>query len=399
MTSARRNKCAPATRRVFFYQPAYLEGRFSFLLVAGLHPSWEQRTLLTAKHGTRDISARQLYGKITGKKYMFLFLCVVAMLVAVTADILIGPSGLTVQQAVSTILSPAKADAPTWTIIWLIRLPAAIMALVVGAGLGVAGAEMQTILGNPLASPYTLGVAAAAGFGAALALVLGIGVLPLTAQLLIPANAFVFALLCSFAVYAVARARRATVETLVLTGIAFHFLFSSLLALLQYVATQEELHAVVFWLFGSLAKATWTGVAIVAGILFVTLPIFARDAWTLTALRLGDAKAKSLGIDVERVRRRVLVLTAILAAAATCFVGTIGFVGLVAPHVARMLVGEDQRFFVPLTALSGALMLSVASIISKSLIPGVVFPIGIITSFVGIPFFLSLILTRKRRHW
>jgi iron complex transport system permease protein len=326
-------------------------------------------------------------------------LSIVALAAALVVDVLIGPSGLSIRQVLSTITSPGTADAPTWTIIWLIRLPAAAMALVVGASLGIAGAEMQTILGNPLASPYTLGVAAAAGFGAALALVLGVGVFPWATQLLVPANAFVLALLCSFVVYAIAKARQATVETLVLTGIAFHFLFSSLLALLEYVATQEELQAIVFWLFGSLSKATWSGVAAVSGVLLVTLPLFARDAWTLTALRLGDAKAESLGINVERVRRRVLVLTSILAAMATCFVGTIGFIGLAAPHIARMLVGEDQRFFMPFAALNGALVLTVASIISKSLIPGVVFPIGIVTAFVGIPFFLSLVLTRKRRHW
>jgi iron complex transport system permease protein len=137
----------------------------------------------------------------------------------------------------------------------------------------------------------------------------------------------------------------------------------------------------------------------VTAVLCFTLPIFVRDAWTLTALRLGDAKAESLGIDVERVRQKILVLTAILTATTTCFVGTIGFVGLVAPHISRMLVGEDQRFFMPLTALFGALLLSAASIISKSIVHGAVFPIGIVTAFIGIPFFLSLILTRKRRHW
>lgn len=344
-------------------------------------------------------SGRCLYRRITGRKVIYLAATSVALAVALLVDILIGPSGLPIRRIISTIVRPGVADATTWGIVWLIRLPGTVMALVVGAGLAVAGVEMQTILGNPLASPYTLGVASAAGFGAAMALVLGIGVLPLGTDLLAPANAFVFALLCSFAVYGVARARQVSAETLVLTGIAFHFLFSSLLALLEYLATQEELQAVVFWLFGSLTKATWTGVAVVTGIVLVTLPLLLKNAWTLTALRLGDAKAESLGVNVKRVRRQVLILTAILTATATAFVGTIGFVGLVAPHVARMMVGEDQRFLMPLAALNGALVLSVASIISKTLIQGVVFPIGIVTSFVGVPFFLSLILTRKRRHW
>ena len=345
-------------------------------------------------------SGRALYGRIVARKYVFLLLCGVALVAALLADIVVGPSGMPVGRVIAAIFAPASVDAPTYVIVWLIRLPAAVMALAVGAGLGVAGAEMQTILGNPLASPYTLGIASGAGFGAALAIVLGVGILPLDAQqFIVPINAFIFALLCSFLVYWIARAKNAAIETIVLTGIALHFLFSSLMALLEYLATQEELHEVVFWLFGSLDKASWPTVGIVAVILAVVLPLFARDAWTLTALRLGDAKAESLGVDVERVRRRVLVMTSVLTAAATCFVGTIGFVGLVAPHMARMLVGEDQRFFMPLTALSGALLLSVASIISKSLVHGAVFPVGIITSFAGIPFFLLLILTRRRRHW
>jgi iron complex transport system permease protein len=342
---------------------------------------------------------RKLYNKIIARRIVYLLATLGLLIAALLADIVIGPSGLPIQRAIRTILAPSTADAPTWAIVWLIRLPAATMALAVGAGLGVAGAEMQTILGNPLASPYTLGIAAAAGFGAALALVLGVGVVPLADQLLVPVNAFAFALLSSFAVYLIAKAKQATVETLVLTGIALHFLFGSLLALLEYLATQEELHAVIFWLFGSLDKATWANVAVVWAILLVTLPLFVIDAWKLTALRAGDSKAESLGVDVERLRRKVLFLTSVLTATATCFVGTIGFVGLVAPHIARMLVGEDQRFLLPLSALGGALLLAGASLVSKSIVRGAVFPIGVVTSFIGIPFFLSLILTRRRRHW
>jgi iron complex transport system permease protein len=342
---------------------------------------------------------RELYRRITGRKYVYLLVIVGSLAVALITDIVTGPSGLSIQKAVSTIISPGSADAPTWAIVWLIRLPVAATALIVGAGLGVAGAEMQTILGNPLASPYTLGISSAAGFGAALALVLGIGVLPVAGQFLVPLNAFVFALLCSLAVYFVAKRKQATIETIILTGIALHFLFSSLTALLKYVATSEELHAVVFWLFGDLTKATWPNVAIIGVVLLVILPLFARDAWKLTALRLGDTKAESLGVNVEGMRLKVLLLISILTATATCFVGTIGFVGLAAPHIARMLVGEDQRFYMPLAAISGALLLSIASIVSKSAVHGVIFPIGIVTSFIGIPFFLSLVLRKRERYW
>ena len=344
-------------------------------------------------------SGRALYAEIIGRRYIYLLVSTVALVVALIVDVATGPSDLTARQAMATILSPGSAGATTWAIVWLIRLPVAVTALTVGASLGMAGAEMQTILGNPLASPYTLGIASAAGFGAALAIVLGIGVLPLAARFFIPLNAFVFALLCAVVVYLVAKMKQATTETIILTGVALHFLFSSLMALLKYLATAETLHAVVFWLYGDLAKARWPDIVVIAVLLFLVFPLLAWDAWRLTALRLGDEKAQSLGVDVERLRLKVLLLVSALTATAICFVGTIGFIGLAAPHIARMLVGEDHRFYLPLSTISGALLLSIASIVSKSLVPGVVFPVGVITSFIGIPFFISLVLRKRERYW
>ena len=134
-------------------------------------------------------------------------------------------------------------------------------------------------------------------------------------------------------------------------------------------------------------------------VLLITTPMLLKDAWKLTALRLGDEKARSLGINVERLRLKVFIWISVLAAAAVCFVGAIGFIGLVGPHIARMFVGEDQRFFLPMSAFAGAALLSAASIGSKLIIPGAIFPIGIVTSFIGVPFFLSLILLKKRGFW
>ena len=155
----------------------------------------------------------------------------------------------------------------------------------------------------------------------------------------------------------------------------------------------------VFWTLGSLVKATWPKIGIAVVVLMVTIPLFVKHVWALTALRLGDDKAHSLGINVRKLRLQVLISVSILAAAAVAFVGTIGFVGLVGPHVARMLVGEDQRFFLPMSAMTGAILLSAASIVSKMITPGAIFPIGIITSLVGVPFFLSLILAKRRQLW
>jgi iron complex transport system permease protein len=153
------------------------------------------------------------------------------------------------------------------------------MPLVVGATLGVVGAEMQTIIDNPLASPYTLGVSAVAGFGAVLAIVFGVGILPLGDMLLIPMNAFVFSFLCCMLHYFIARVKRASLETMVLAGIALLFMFNALLALLQYLSTADQVQAIVFWLFGSLTKVDWPKLGVTAVVLLIVIPLIAIDAW------------------------------------------------------------------------------------------------------------------------
>jgi iron complex transport system permease protein len=348
---------------------------------------------------TDAAAGKRLYRQITGRKYLVLVSLSLALIVSILLDISLGPARLSVWEVASTIIWPSSSDTTTRVIIWDIRMPMALMAVVVGAALAIAGAEMQTILNNPLASPFTLGISAAAGFGAALAIVLGVSVIPFAGVVLVSVNAFFFALLASLTIYFLSRLRGVTVQTVVLLGIALVFLFTSLLSLLQYIASEEALQQVVFWTLGSLVKATWPKIGIATGVLAVTIPFFIRQAWALTALRLGDATAQSLGINIEKLRLQSLISVSILAAVAVAFAGTIGFVGLVGPHVARMLVGEDQRFFLPTAAVAGALLLSVTSIVSKSIIPGVLFPIGIITSLIGIPFFLSLILTKTRQLW
>lgn len=345
------------------------------------------------------MNAKELYEKITWRKYVLLVSLAVTCMLTLIIDVSTGPAQLSISEVFFTIISPNDSDPTTHVIIWVIRLPMALMAISVGASLAIAGAEMQTILDNPLASPYTLGVSAGAGFGAALALVLGVGVIPHTETVLVPLNAFLFSTLTCLLIFFISKIRGVSTETMVLSGIALLFLFNSLLALLQYLASEEELQAVVFWLFGSLLKTTWPKLGVASMVLLVTTPLLLKDAWKLTALRLGDEKAKSLGLNVERLRLKVFIWISVLAAAAVCFVGTIGFIGLVGPHIARMFVGEDQRFFLPVSAFAGAVLLSAASTGSKLIIPGAIFPIGIITAFIGVPFFLSLILLKRRRFW
>lgn len=330
-----------------------------------------------------------------------LLLAVVAVLTLASfvSDVAIGPSDYPLGAIVTALLNPGDRSSLLGVVVWEIRLPVALMAVLVGTSLALAGAEMQTILNNPLADPFTLGVSSAASFGAALAIVLGLGVIPIAGSLLVTGNAFVLAMLASLAIWGVSRLRGVSVQSMVLMGIAIMFFFNALLGLMQYLASPRALQQLVFWSLGSLAKASWGKVGLIALTLTICVPVFVHAGWRLTALRLGDIHAKALGVNVGRLRLTMLLCCSLLAATAVAFVGTIGFVGLVGPHIARLLVGEDQRTFLPMAGLCGALIMSLTSIVSKTLIPGIVFPVGIITALIGLPFFVSLILRSRREIW
>jgi len=321
------------------------------------------------------------------------------VVITFTADTVTGPAMLTIRQVISAIIAPIAGarDTTTHVIVWTLRLPMATMALLVGGALGAAGAEVQTILDNPIADPYTLGLSASAGFGAATAILFG-QALPIDPAYAATVAAFSCSLIAAFVILGISR-RHPSIETMVLTGIALLFLAQALLSLLQYLASPEALQTIVFWLFGSLARANWLKVGVVTAVLAMILPLLARDAWRLTALRLGEERARSLGVNVSALRIRIFAAVALLTAVAVSFVGTIGFVGLVAPHVARMLVGEDQRYLLPMSVICGALFLSAASVVSKLAVPGALFPIGIVTSLIGVPCFFTLILRTRRGYW
>lgn len=314
-----------------------------------------------------------------------------ALLSLALVDLVTGPSGMPLSDLWAALTAgPQGGDRMAAVILWQLRMPQSLMGLLVGACLGLAGLQMQTILDNPLASPFTLGFSAAAGFGAALAIMFG-GGLPVPGFFAVPASAFLMTLVATALVYGIARLRGATSETLVLGGIAVMFFFQSMQSLLQFLASPEVLQQIVFWLFGSLLKATWTSVLVVAMVAAGCLPFILRDVWRLTALRLGDATAASLGLEVERLRRRNFIIIALLTAVAVSFVGTIGFVGLIAPHVARATVGEDHRFALPMAAIAGGIILIGASVFGKFISPAAVLPVGIITAVAGVPMLFAVI--------
>ncbi len=248
-----------------------------------------------------------------------------------------------------------------------------------------------------MASPYTLGISAAAAFGAAVGIILDINILGIPSNLLVTVNSFLFALVASFLIYRFSAWHQSKRHLIILFGIALNFIFHAFTMFLQYIADENKLQSLIFWSFGSLSKSTWEKTVILAIVFLFTFFFLLHHSWKLTALTLNDQKALSLGVDVYQLRCQVIILVSLLTATAVCFVGTIGFLGLVAPHLARGLTGEDQRFLLPVSALFGAFILSVASMLSKILIPGALLPIGLITSFIGIPFFIILIFNQGRK--
>lgn len=331
------------------------------------------------------------------RRHWILLVLAVACVFAFVLDAAVGPSTLSLGHIVKGIVSPNSLTPGEATIIWNIRIPYALTAVLVGAALALAGAEMQTVLNNSLASPFTLGVSSAASFGASLAIVLGFSLPLFGADAGVAINAFIFAFGSVLLLQALAHMRAGGVQSIVLFGIALVFAFNALTALVQYVASQEALQQLVFWTMGSLSRANWTSVSVLAIVLVVSLPFSWLAAHALTALRLGEDRALSSGVDVARLRFMSLLRASLLSAASVAFVGVIGFIGLVGPHIARLLVGEDHRLFLPASILSGALLMSLASTLSKTLVPGALLPVGVVTAVIGVPAFLILILRNGAR--
>lgn len=337
------------------------------------------------------------YRRVARRRLGLVCLGLAALAAAFVADLAIGPGPATLSQVLGALLDPSGAETRLRLVVFELRLPVALMAVLVGAMLGLSGAAMQTILNNPLADPFTLGVSAAASVGASLAIAFGWVVLPVGGTLAVTMNAFTFALLASLALFGLTKLRGVSAETMVLVGIALLFTSNALLALIQYRSNETQLQQIVFWIMGSLSRASFEKIGICIAAIGVAMPWMLARGWALTAIRLGDERAESMGVKVDRLRLEILALVSLLAAISVAFVGAIGFVGLVGPHIARLVIGEDQRFFLPVSAVMSAIILSLASTLSKAITPGIIYPIGMITSLIGVPFFISLILSIRSR--
>ena len=330
------------------------------------------------------------------------------LLVAVAlVSVALGPTDIPIARAVGVLLEGPGGEATASTIIWQIRVPRVLAAVLIGAGLALAGAVMQSVLNNPLGSPYTLGISHAAMFGAALSIVaLDAGTITVGAGLgitvanpyLVTIAAFLASLSSAGVILALAKYRGASPETMILTGIALGSLFTAGTTAMQYFASQNDLASIVFWSFGDVGRATWRNLGILAVVLVPSTVYFLRHSWKYNALDAGDETAKGVGVDVESVRNRGMLVASFITALGVSFVGIVGFVGLVVPHIVRKLVGNNKAHLLPTSAVLGALLLLVSDTAARTVLAPTVLPVGIVTSFVGAPFFISLVI-RGKEYW
>ncbi len=339
------------------------------------------------------------------RRNSLILLCGLLLLLAtMSVSATIGVEKLSLMIAVRALFAPLLpsswlSDILPWQINLLqqLRLPRIVMALVAGTGLALAGTAMQGITRNPLVSPYTLGISPAAACGASLAILSGItGVWGGT--YLIVMAAFISAILCAILVLAFSALRGVSSTTLVLCGVGLTYLFSAFTASIQFVATEQQLAAIVQWTFGSLNGSTWNEVCIAGSVVLLAMPLLQRYAWALNALAGGgDEIAASLGSRVSRVRAVVTIVAVMMTAAIVSFTGVIGFVGLVAPHIARLLIGGDHRWLLPFSALVGALLVLLSDMVGRLLFAPVIIPVGIVVAYIGVPLFLHLLLSGRRK--
>lgn len=291
-------------------------------------------------------------------------------------------------------------------IIWNIRLPQALTAIVAGIGLSVAGVTMQSILRNPLGSPFTLGISNAGAFGAAVSVIIfGTGTIQSTIANPISINnpylttitAFVFCMIATAIILLISRIRGASPEVMVLTGVALSSLFTAGTMFLQYFASDTQLAAVVFWTFGDVSRAGWNELGLMAILVVLSCIYFLANRWNYNAIDAGNETAKGLGVNVERIRLFGMTISAMITAVIVAFLGVIGFVGLVCPHMVRRIIGDDQRYLIPGSCIMGGVLLLASDTVARLIVAPYVLPVAVLTAFMGAPVFIYLIVRGYKR--
>lgn len=344
------------------------------------------------------------YQKYTGRKIFIISLCAFFVLVLSVYAINAGSAGTTLKEVLTTLLN--RSDDRLSIVVWNIRLPRILSAIVAGAGLSIAGCVMQSILRNPLASPFTIGISQGAAFGAAMAIIaFGAGSAQNSVSESIIINnpyivvifAFLGAMSSTVVILMLSSLFRVTPEAMILTGVALSSLFSAATMILQYFADDVKVASVVFWTFGDIGRASWRDLLIMTIIILAGFVYFMFNRWNYNALNSGEETAKGLGVDVESIRLIGMFIASLISAVTVSFLGIIGFIGLAGPQIMRRLIGGDHRFLIPASGVIGGLLLLGSDTLGRTVIAPIVLPVGAITSLLGAPLFLYLLSRRLNR--
>ena len=346
------------------------------------------------------------YHNYIRKKWIVLLVMVGLLFASAIASLSAGSANLSVFDIIRTLFGGGTKQQNA--IIWNVRMPRVATATAVGIALALSGCVMQNVLRNPLASASTLGVSQGASFGAAVAIVyFGAGIqvnaggtasaLTVTNPAMVTLCAFLGGIATTGVILALARLRGTSPATMVLAGVAISSMFTGGTALVQYFCDDVMVATVVYWTFGSLGRAGWTEITIIAALTFGAFVYFYHNRWNYNAMEGGTHTAKSLGVPVDRLIVLSMALCALISSVAVAFVGCISFIGLIASHIMRRFVGNDYRFLIPCSALCGGVLLLLSDIVSRMLLSPTVLPIGALTSFLGAPLFLYLIVKGGKR--
>ena len=353
-----------------------------------------------------ETNCRSQYKIYIAKKLLFCYVCTMVAFLTMGFTLSVGNYDIGFIESYQILWNHIIGNVPTDEIgsmkdhvIWDLRMPRAIAGLAVGAGLGICGAVMQSVLKNPLADPYTTGISSGAGLGASIAIISGVAILPgLTGELAIVTNAFIFALIPAFIMifFSVIK-RNISPESTILIGVAVMYIFTAVTTLLKISATEEKLAEVYIWGVGTLGKANVDNLPYICTAALIGVLIFTFSAKMINTLAMDDKHVIALGESPKKLRLLFMLGVSFVTALLVSFTGTIGFVGLVAPHIVRLLIGSDNRYLVPASACFGAMFLLLADCLAKSLSTGL--PVGVVTALIGGPLFIFILLKMRKSSW
>ena len=345
------------------------------------------------------------YYRYIGKKWLVLFVLAAVLFAVVLLSLSVGSSGISVLEILRVLTG--GGETASRTIVFNVRMPRIATGMGVGIALAMAGCVMQNVLRNPLASASTLGIAQGASFGAALAIIYfqaGIQVSNASVNAITFTNPYtvvIFAFLGGIAstvlILILSRVTGVSPSVMILVGVALSAIFTGATTLMQYFSDENRVAAVVYWTFGNLGRAGWREISLIYILSALAFVYFIFNRWNYNAMESGTSTAKSLGVNADSLVLISMTVATLISATAIAFVGTISFIGLIAPHIVRRFIGNDYRFLIPCSALMGAIVMLAADIASRMIASPAILPIGALTSFLGAPLFLYLIIKQGKR--